>query len=336
VYRDLVGTYGIKTTISADAESLIYYGSGAYPKGNFSFIKNWKSYVALHAHTVDSTRVYSHVLGRGSSSGDTTFSTIQSRRVAHRYNPGNASVYLRYGIYDRIRLNDSLLVHNGYEPSPWMDFPNDGYISPNVNNTSPTAELTYDSLFTALHNAGKKYIRGFINLQDQNAWVGNGITNARWFTLPDQIYTTAAGLKIYCIGAVVVTGNPISIDDMRDDFQNQLTDLLGFRNAVIRGPGASLGYTRAINYGEIFGITQARNNGLNKCRIMYQHPKNYTDLPNATEYWGAPAGIRSNADLTLLKTGILYGLEALKFLAGGNPIHEWVYPWQTLDRGRGL
>lgn len=327
VFAEMRDVWGVQNwTVGVEADSIADYYLN-FPKGNLAVVaRRYPIRFATHPHNMDSTNVYAAPFGRGSDSKDSTFNTTGSRRLAHRWNPGNATVALRYGIAERFIRSDSIYRALGHRPSPWVDFPTNAWLSPNFRGTAMGVgnELTDDSLFTALVDAGKTHVRDYMG--DNSGLLGIATVPVRYWSMPDQRFMTKGGGAVYSSGTVTISSLPPSgINTQRATCQDALSLALGLQTGVTRGTGGDPGTAAAIAYGETGSGPTPQWGGV-RLRGMYFHPQ-FADVPGPADWgstWSDP-GLRGLGDFSWMRNGIFQPLNVLAEIAG-RPIHVWTQP----------
>jgi hypothetical protein len=313
-------TYGTRITFSGQADSMLMFYNGTTTFGAQTWLKRGNPF-ALHVHSRDSANVYGNPFGQGASNDTGTI--VRYRVVAFRRDPSNASVMLRYGIYNRIVQSDSLMRANGFRTSPWIDHAQNAWMPPNFNGGSGATLLTADSVMQAFGEAGKFFQRGYQDNQSTRNTLGSSDGSSQLTRIqayPDERYTYRSGTdgrvkSVYNVGTTAITSsgsNAYTPGEMRMTAQVALPEALGIRCSPIKT------LVPAYTWGESSAPAQgARFLGLSRVRVIYNHPKYFEN-----NLLGYPA------DVNLMESAIFEPLETLGHLAG-RPIHRWVDPWRV-------
>lgn len=240
----------------------------------------------------------------------------QARFVANRFNPGNATAALRYGLAQRIAAGDSAWRSLGLAPSSFV-LPGTGRLIPGswARDYRGTLAITpAESLFTTLHATGKVYLAtsafgssGSTSLAGNSA---NSATGVTWGLMTDEVYTTAAGKKVhvtqYGLISASISGGPLPLNTMRLVTQYMpavMLGLIGRRHETGRPPTLWGGT----------GTNQRCYPG--RVRAFGAHPQ---FLGNDPQGW--------NGDSYAIETGLFKPLKALEYIAGGNRLVDWTTP----------
>lgn len=320
VLTDMRGTFNVQNiVIGVNPDSAVAYWNqfGYSTNKNHSHIQ-W----GLHWHNKDSLTAFSTIHGR-STENSTASQLINIRRVANRYEPGNASAYLRYGIYQTIVKSDSLLKAQGVRTSRYMQPGNDvtvpGYWANNDWPSSPnaTAVAGRDSMFQAFAAAGKTLIAG-------STFTGTAVgarasaSSYVWSTLPEETYTCANGAQIrfsqYVGASSNFGGGPINTGTALNLVSSRTTAIMGFVSSVPLDRIA-FGYGQTTNAA---GQTWIGGNG--RVRGWESHAQYFTNENNGFEI-----------EYQLLKWCVLRPIKALNALAG-HTLLEWTTPEEAWSR----
>lgn len=324
VFTDLRATFGVQNMVvgvNPDSAALFYWRDYGYQSNKHHPHIRW----GLHWHNKDSTTVYATAHGR-SNENSTASQLINIRRVANRYNPGNASLYLRYGIRQTIALSDSLLRAAGVQtvnyfqpgnditvPTYWQN--NDWPISPNA-----TAVAGRDSMFQAFAAAGKTLIAG-------SPFTGTSLgarasaSSYVWSTLPEETYTCANGAQIRFSQYIGVSssfgGGPLSIAGALNSANSRTTAMMGLVGSVPAPVDSRIAY----GYGQTTNTAgQHWIGGNGRVRGWESHAQFFTNENNGIEM-----------EYQILKWCVLRPVKALNAIAG-HTVLEWSTPEVAFGR----
>ena len=248
--------------------------------------------------------------------------------------------------------------NNDMIPLDWKQRPGGGH-APMVGNGS----ISMDNYFTAMgqatkafpYSGGTLYVRGYFHILNSIKWKDVQARNkahslggvmypqfsvvnryrefdrdslaAEMFFLDPDVrmnYGSSAGGGFRRVVQNIGTINLAAQSDILSEWagsQRIRNQLLGFCNPQQRAGGPASDYGEAFSAdpnGIISGNTNIIRNGAGRVRIVYCHP-----LFNTT----GPGG---KGEIEAQRTVILRPLRALNRIAG-HPIHQWVYPWETVQ-----
>lgn len=316
--------HGAIPTFSGQADSMIAFYNGSTTFGAQPWLK--RRPFSLHVHSRDSTSIYGNPFGQGASND--TGTVVRFRVVGFRRDPTHADAFRRYGIYNKIKTSDSLMLANGFAVGPWIDHAQNAWSPDNLGSGSGATLLTQDSVYQAMGEAGKFYQRGYQDNQSTRNTLGSAdgtaqITRIQGF--PDTRYYYRSGVdgkvkKVWNVGTTAITSsgaNGYTVNETPDLSQVAFLELLGLRCSPIQT------LAPAHNWGESGTIAQgARHTGLARVRVIYNHPKYFDNRL-----------LGYHADPYLMEASVFGPLRTLGNLAG-KPIHRWVEPWQVYGPGR--
>ena len=276
----------------------------------------------------------------------------------------------KYGIFQRLLRSDSLrrvycpscplppyfsFPNNDMIPLDWKQRPGGGH-APMVGNGS----ISMDNYFTAMgqatkafpYSGGTLYVRGYFHILNSIKWKDVQARNkahslggvmypqfsvvnryrefdrdslaAEMFFLDPDVRLTYGNSQFRRVVQNVGTINLAAQSDILSEWagsQRIRNQLLGFCNPQQRAGGPASDYGEAFSAdpnGIISGNTNIIRNGAGRVRVVYCHP-----LFNTT----GPGG---KGEIEAQRTVILRPLRALNRIAG-HPIHQWVYPWETVQ-----
>jgi hypothetical protein len=152
---------GVKWNTTGPGDSLYLMATTTQNGKTYPYILSRGNRLPFLPHVHDTFTVHplGIVNGRGTHQAALASSAQYSPRVAFRYDPGNAVSYLRYGIYDRLRLQDSTYtaLFGPGRVIPYLSFCNDivAPISYRTQNNGGDGTCPPDSFFLALAAAGR-------------------------------------------------------------------------------------------------------------------------------------------------------------------------------------
>lgn len=300
-----------------------------------------------HVHDTIETHPLGIVTGRGTHQAAIGSSAAFFHRYAFRYNPGASLPSSRYGIYDRLRLQDSTYtaLFGSGRTAPYLSFCNDisAPLDYRVQNNGGDGTCPPDSFFLALAMAGKTTIRGYVDGQSPDStghttaavlntalvinrpftYAGQQVTVEIPSTLP-QTGDRALGSKqtIRCIGTTtsgVSFASPANARSktFRSAAQQTIPRLLHimYTRPSIAGGNAFLGENQATQVA--LGLSN-KNDDTAWIGMYYQHP-------------GIQAGATPWTALEMTKeefrVSVRDPLAALSGIAG-HDFWRWVYPWE--------
>lgn len=225
-YLSMLGEYGISGfSTTGPADSLYLMATTSQNGKQYPWLRSGWQFVP-HVHDTAEAHPLGMVLGLGSNSCGYSGNSIFHPRYAFRSDASLAvDQPFKYGIYNRLVRQDSAYVSlfGRGAVAPYLSFPNDYSATPSVRRQKVTLggnvlvfnpDCPPESLFAAYRAAGKRIVRGFVDLQnpydttfvDATSY-GTGVSPAyamwqdtvaslttrqrfttRYFSLPDQVF----------------------------------------------------------------------------------------------------------------------------------------------------
>lgn len=345
---------GVKWNTTGPGDSLYLMATTTQNGKTYPYLQTRGNRLPFLPHVHDTFTVHplGIVNGRGTHQAALASNAQYSPRVAFRYDPGNATYYLRYGIYDRLRLQDSTYtaLFGPGRVIPYLSFCNDivAPITYRTQNNGGDGSCPPDSFFLALAAAGKTTLRGYVDGQtpDTTGRVASSVLNTalninRPFAYPGEQYTVtlpssfpqtgdrANGSKVTIrnIGTTssgVATASPANARSktFRSSAQQIIPRLLHimYTRPAYNGGNAWLGEAQATQLG--YGLIN-KNCDSEFVGMVYQHP----GIQNgATAAW---------KDLEMTKEEFRVAIrDPLCALSGiaGHDFWRWVYPWELRNK----
>ena len=226
VMRDLYNRFGVKKVVIAtqpDSLAWLFANYPAYETAARSW--TWAEWSVKWGNPQDSLSRFRCPSGIAWSTDSTYGVGFESRRVANRFDPTNATAAIRFGIPQSFYYQDSVLAslglknnkvycpvdqrHPNRSATVWLvggaarDYPGPGTHTAAADFATPA-----ESLFVGMANAGRMYIvdtlmpdPGGVQYSNPQGFefprpLQTGNQGYRWSIIPDQNYVTHDGRKI--------------------------------------------------------------------------------------------------------------------------------------------
>ena len=177
-YMAMLNQYGISGwNTTGPADSLYLMATTTQNGKNYPWLRSGWKFVP-HVHDTAEAHPLGMVLGLGSNSCGYSGNSIFHPRYAFRSNAALATDQpFKFGIYNRLVRQDSAYVatFGAGSTAPYLSFPNDYSATPSIRRQKVTLggnvlvfnpDCPPESLFAAYRAAGKRVIRGFVDLQN--------------------------------------------------------------------------------------------------------------------------------------------------------------------------
>lgn len=183
-YRDMLRRYGMSPMLetTGGADSLYLMATTTQNGKTYPYLRSGQWFFVPHVHDSASAHYLGNVFGVGSHIACASGCGFATHRYAFRDSAGITAgdEWARYGIYQRLRLQDSAYVASfGARPVPYLSFTNDvtAPVDLNISSnggwsaaaTASFKSLSPDSLNMVLAAAGKLYVRGFTAYQTSDS-----------------------------------------------------------------------------------------------------------------------------------------------------------------------